>query len=172
VRDWWYPGHAFHQGPGYADARFHSDMYALWIFARMGAGNVFHPSQQFVPYEWIYLRRPDGKFVRSGDGQNWPTRMGSLLCASFYGDGYLLANSVDLVPDPNHRLFQFLWRDPDSKTVALSDNKLFELLWRDLDLKNRCRFPICLSPAIRDSLTAGWWRAPAGTSTASSPKCG
>src|SRR5208337_3239390 len=74
ARNWWYPGHAFTQGPGYANARFVSDMYATWIFARMGAGNVFSPSQQFVPYEWIYLRRPDGQFLRSGDGQNWPTQ--------------------------------------------------------------------------------------------------
>jgi hypothetical protein len=85
-------GHAFHQGPGYADARYVSDMYALWIFARMGAGNAFHPAQQFVPYEWIYLRRPDGAFIRAADGQNWPTRLGSLLPASYYGDGYILAN--------------------------------------------------------------------------------
>lgn len=25
VRNWWYAGGAFHQGPGYADARFQSD---------------------------------------------------------------------------------------------------------------------------------------------------
>jgi hypothetical protein len=59
ARNWWYPGGAFHQGSGYSDARFVSDMYAAFIFARMGAGNIFDKSQQFVPYEWIYLRRPD-----------------------------------------------------------------------------------------------------------------
>jgi heparin/heparan-sulfate lyase len=37
VRDWRYPGGAFHQGPGYADARFFSDMFPLWIFDRLGA---------------------------------------------------------------------------------------------------------------------------------------
>ncbi len=37
ARNWWYPSHAFNQGPGYADARFVSDMYAQWIFQRMGA---------------------------------------------------------------------------------------------------------------------------------------
>jgi Heparinase II C-terminal domain/Heparinase II/III-like protein len=134
VRNWWYPGGAFHQGPGYADARFQSDMYPLWIFDRMGAGNVFNPSQQFVPYEWIYLRRPDLKFIRSADGQNWPTRLGSLLTASYYGDGYILANFLkDPVADPEYKLLHFLWRD--SKPLRISDNTLFELLWREPDLK-------------------------------------
>jgi heparin/heparan-sulfate lyase len=136
ARAWWYPGHAFHQGPGYADARWVSDMYALWIFDRMGAGNVFHPAQQFVPYEWIYLRRPDGAFIRSADGQNWPTRLGSLLTASYYGDGYILADYLkDPVADPRNPLHQFLWRDPGPRSPAVSDTKLFEFLWRDPELK-------------------------------------
>jgi heparin/heparan-sulfate lyase len=132
ARAWWYPGHAFHQGPGYADARYVSDMYALWIFDRMGAGNVFHPAQQFVPYEWIYLRRPDGGFIRAGDGQNWPTRFGSLLAASYYGDGYILANYLkDPVADPRNPLYQFLWPDPGPRPAAVCDTRLWELLWRD-----------------------------------------
>lgn len=136
ARNWWYPGHAFNQGPGYADARFVSDMYASWIFHRMGADNIFNPSQQFVPYPWIYLRRPDDMFVRSGDGQNWPTRLGSLLCASYFGDGYLLANYLkDPVAEVTNKLYDFLWRDPDLKPFPISDTKLFEFLWRDLDLK-------------------------------------
>ncbi len=136
ARAWWYPGHAFHQGPGYSDARWVSDMYALWIFDRMGAGNVFHPAQQFVPYEWIYLRRPDNAFMRSADGQNWPTRLGSLLTASYYGDGYILTNYLkDPVADPANPLFQFLWPDPGPRPAAVCDTKLFELLWRDPQLK-------------------------------------
>jgi heparin/heparan-sulfate lyase len=138
ARSWWYPGHAFSQGPGYADARFLSDMYPLFMFDRMGAGNVFNPSQQFVPYEWIYLRRPDGKFIRSGDGQNWPTRLGTLLTASYYHDGYLLSNYlVDPEVPPDDPLFHFLWNDPESKYPRTSDNKIFEFLWRDPDLKPR-----------------------------------
>jgi hypothetical protein len=132
ARNWWYPSHAFNQGPGYADARFVSDMYAQWIFHRMGAGNVFDPSQQFVPYQWIYLRRPDGLFIRSGDGQNWPTRLGSLFTASYYGDGYTLANflqyptarpSTPLMTYDSRLddLFEFLWRDPDLKPLPLPD---------------------------------------------------
>jgi heparin/heparan-sulfate lyase len=138
VRNWWYPGGGFHQGPGYADARFASDMYATWIFDRMGAGDLFHPAQQFVAYEWIYLRRPDGGFVRSADGQNWPTRIGSLLCASRYHDGYILANYLkDPVADPANPLFQFFWREPGRKPPEIIEYALLQFLWRDPDLEPR-----------------------------------
>jgi hypothetical protein len=122
ARNWWYPGHAFHQGTAYSETRFVSDMYPLWIFDRLGAGNVFNPSQQFVPYQWIYIRRPDGQLLRAGDGQNRPPKLRSLLCASYYGDGYVLS---DYLKEPGinktDKIFEFLWRDPDLKPLPLAD---------------------------------------------------
>lgn len=122
IRNWWYPGHAFHQGSAYAETRFSSDMYPLWIFDRLGAGNIFHPAQQFVPYQWIYLRRPDGQLLRAGDGQSRPPKLRSLLCASYYGDGYVLSDYLKNPGiDPMSKLFEFLWRDPDLKPLPISD---------------------------------------------------
>jgi len=122
ARNWWYPGHAFHQGSAYAETRFSSDMYPLWIFDRLGAGNVFHPAQQFVPYQWIYLRRPDGQLLRAGDGQSRVPKLRSLLCASYYGDGYVLSDYLKNPGiDPMSKLFEFLWRDPDLKPLPISD---------------------------------------------------
>jgi heparin/heparan-sulfate lyase len=122
VRNWWYPGHAFHQGSAYAETRFSSDMYPLWIFDRLGAGNIFHPAQQFVPYQWIYMRRPDGQLLRAGDGQSRPPKLRSLLCASYYGDGYVLSDYLKNPGiDPMSKLFEFLWRDPDLKPLPISD---------------------------------------------------
>jgi heparin/heparan-sulfate lyase len=40
---------------------------SLWIFDRMGAGNVYNPEQRFVPYLWVYTARPDGQRLRAGD---------------------------------------------------------------------------------------------------------
>ena len=99
ARNWWYPGHAFHQGSAYAETRFVSDMYPLWIFDRLGAGNVYNPEQRYVPYQWIYMRRPDGQLLRSGDGQFKSPQLRSLLCASYYGDGYVLADYSEV---PRH----------------------------------------------------------------------
>ena len=75
-------------------------MYPLWIFDRLGAGPVYDPALQFVPYQWIYMRRPDGQLLRAGDGQSRPPKLRSLLNASYYKDPYVLA---DYLRDPRHR---------------------------------------------------------------------
>lgn len=122
ARNWFYPGHAYHQGDSYGSYRYASDLYPLWIFHRMGAGNVYDPAQQYVPYQWIYMRRPDGQLIRSGDtylhsrrpGQVWPLETATILSASFYGDGYVYG---EFLKEPSvsaeNKLFEFLWRDPN-----------------------------------------------------------
>jgi heparin/heparan-sulfate lyase len=134
ARNWFYPGHAHHQGTGYADARFVADMYPLFIFDRMGAGNIYNPEQQFVPYEYIYEHRPDGQYMRHGDGQNWPAYFGPLLCASYYHDGYLYANYLEKPGKPYPVVFAFLTKDPGD-TEPIPDYKIYEFLWRDPNLK-------------------------------------
>lgn len=121
ARNWFYPGHAYHQGDSYGSYRYASDLYPLWIFHRMGAGNVYDPAQQYVPYQWIYMRRPDGQLIRSGDtylhsrrpGQAWPLETATILSASYYGDGYVYG---EFLKEPSvsaeNKLFEFLWRDP------------------------------------------------------------
>ena len=122
ARNFWYKGHAFHQGSAYAETRCSSEMYPLWIFDRMGAGNVYDPSQQFVPYLWIYMRRPDGRLLRAGDGEGYRAYLRSLLNASYYGDGYVLS---DYLKRPGihgmNKLYELLWRDPDLVPLPISD---------------------------------------------------
>ncbi|MFB3828363.1 MAG: heparin/heparin-sulfate lyase HepB [Bryobacteraceae bacterium] len=122
ARNYWYAGHAFHQGSSYAETRFVSEMYPLWIFDRLGAGNVYSPSQQFVPYNWIYMRRGDGQLLRSGDGQSKEPKLRSLLCASYYGDPYVMADYLRAPGiDPMSKIFEFLWADPDLKPRPVSE---------------------------------------------------
>ena len=130
ARDWLYPGGAYHQGIAYADTRFGSEMYPLWFFDRMGFGNVYHPSQQFVPYHWIYMRRPDGKMMTSGDDFIWTPKLSSLLCASYYRDGYILADYLkdewpfEILKHATHpldQMFVLLWRDPELEPWDLSE---------------------------------------------------
>jgi heparin/heparan-sulfate lyase len=122
VRNWWYKGHAFHQGSSYAETRCSAELYPLWIFARLGAGPVYDPALQFVPYQWIYLRRPDGQLLRSGDGQSKPPKLRSLLNASFYKDPYVLADYLrDPSIDRQSLIFAFLWADPDLQPRPASE---------------------------------------------------
>jgi heparin/heparan-sulfate lyase len=121
-RNFWYEGHAFHQGSAYAETRISSELYPLWIFDRMGFSNIYNPAQQFVPYSWIYMRRPDGQLLRSGDGQSRRPELRDLLIASYYGDGYILG---DYLRDPGvgsmNRIYELLWRDPDLKPLPVTD---------------------------------------------------
>ncbi len=134
ARNWLYNGHAYHQGDSYGVHRFSWDTYPLWIFARLGAGNVYNPEQRFVPYLWTYSTRPDGQRLRAGDtfahsaqrGRPWSEYMGTLLTASFYGDAILLAQA-------------------DRQGVAGGNETLFEVLWRDVNLQPRSGTALPLS---------------------------
>jgi len=120
VRNWFYDGQAYHQGDSYGLHRFSWDTYPLWIFARLGAGNVYNPEQGQVPYLWVYATRPDGQRLRAGDtfshsaprGQPWEEFVGTLFSASYYGDGCLLSQYLrQRGVGANELLFEFLWRD-------------------------------------------------------------
>jgi Heparinase II/III-like protein/Heparinase II C-terminal domain len=121
VRNWFYPGNAYHQGDSYGPYRFQWDAFALFIFDRIGATNLFNPEQRFVPYSWLYLTRPDRQRLRSGDtfkdgnprGAPWGEELSTLLIASYYGDGVLLSEFLQQGgASDDETIFEFLWRDP------------------------------------------------------------
>lgn len=117
VRDWFYSGHAYHQGSGYNRVRYSADLFATWIFDRMGAGNVFNPDQAEIPYLWIYSRRPDGQYLGSGD-VNYSRRgvasmaLPGLLAGGYYKNEYF---NYQYEMNPNiasiDLFFEFLWKD-------------------------------------------------------------
>ena len=142
ARNWLYEGHAYHQGDSYGAHRFSWDTFPLWIFDRLGAGNVYNPEQRFVPYLWVYATRPDGQRLRAGDtfahsaprGQPWSEFGGTLLIASYYHDGVLL--------------------DQFQRQGSIAGNEaIFELLWRDTQLQPK---PAGTLPLSR------WFGAPFG----------
>lgn len=129
VRNWLYPGHAYHQGDSYGPYRYGWDTFALWIFDRMGAGNVFNPEQHYVPYYYIYGTRPDGQRLRGGDtfsgsaalGQSWSVGPGWVLAGSYYRDGVLIGEHDRLGKTRgNNGIFEFLWRDTSVKPQPVS----------------------------------------------------
>lgn len=99
ARNFEYESGMHSQGSSYGMYRYSFDLYALWMFDRMGLGNVFSPKQQFVPYHDIYTRRPDGQLLREGDdyqsvytspGVLWSSNIDSVfLSSSYYKDPYL-----------------------------------------------------------------------------------
>lgn len=128
VRNFTYAGENYHQGSGYVTVRFTNDLNSLWILDKMGAGAIYDPSQQYVLYDLIYRRRPDGQMMPAGDvnparrdrPQNYS--MPAMLAASYYDDPYL-AYEYDRKPDvePHMLMLELLWRDFDLKGKAPSD---------------------------------------------------
>jgi heparin/heparan-sulfate lyase len=130
ARNWFYNGHAYHQGDSYGTHRYSWDTYPLWIFDRLGAGNVYNPEQRFVPYLWVYTTRPDGQRLRSGDtfmtsrrrGQPWTEFMGALFTASYYHDGVLLSQFLQQGgTSDSEAIFEFLWRDTELTAQPIAD---------------------------------------------------
>jgi heparin/heparan-sulfate lyase len=117
ARNWFYPGHNYHQGSSYLNVRFSNDLIALWLFDKMGAGNVFNPEQQYVLYDVIYRRRPDGQVLPAGDvtpsaAKGVDYSLPAFLASSYYKDEYL---NYEFNRKPNveaHcKILEFLWRD-------------------------------------------------------------
>ena len=98
VRNWFYPGHAYHQGDSYGAHRFSWDTYPLWIFDRLGAGNVYNPEQRSFltcgstprgPMASGCARAtpsPTARRAASPGANTWAR----CFTASYYGDGVLL----------------------------------------------------------------------------------
>ena len=117
ARNFIYSGHNYHQGSSYANVRFSNDLISLWIMSRMGAGAIYDSAQQFVLYDFIYRRRPDGQVLPAGDTN--PNRKGvanyalpALLAYSYYKDCYLAYEYERTKKIDNHCLiFDILWKD-------------------------------------------------------------
>ena len=127
VRNFIYSGHNYHQGTGYVNVRFSNDLFSLWILDRMGAGAIYDSSQQFVLYDFIYRRRPDGQVMPAGDVN--PNRksvpsysLPAMLASSYYKDEYLAYEYKRKPRLESHCcIFDILWRDFDLKAKAPND---------------------------------------------------
>ncbi|MDL2211152.1 DUF4962 domain-containing protein [Bacteroides sp. OttesenSCG-928-M17] len=127
VRNYTYAGGNYHQGTGYVNVRFSNDLFSLWILDRMGAGAVYDPSQQFVLYDFLYRRRPDGQVIPAGDinpnRKNSPSySLPAMLAYSYYKDEYL-AHEFQRKPslEAHCLMFDILWRDLDIVPKAPTD---------------------------------------------------
>lgn len=123
-----YASHTHHQGDSYGPYRFQWEMYASWLFRRMGAGHVFSAEQQFVPYRWMYTREPDGELVRDGDTTQrtapfeayWTDPISLMLTAGYYGDAMINGEFQRVYPGKRNidDIWLLLLHDPDLAAQA------------------------------------------------------
>jgi heparin/heparan-sulfate lyase len=85
----------------------------------MGAGSIYSPDLQYVCYDFLYRRRPDGLFLPAGDvnhvrGTVESFALPAMLAASYYHDPYLAFEySRRTNIDAHCRILELLWRDFD-----------------------------------------------------------
>ena len=102
AREFNYPSGYHHQGNGYGTYRLQFDQWAQWLFKRMSNVDVFSPLLGKMPYNYIYLHRPDGRYMVDGDNFTDLAKKGDglgkyqcddlislLFAASYYGDPVL-----------------------------------------------------------------------------------
>ena len=127
VRNYIYSGHNYHQGTSYFNVRFSNDLISLWILDRMGAGAIYDSSQQFVLYDMLYRRRPDGQVMPAGDvnpnRRNIPSySLPAMLAYSYYKDEYLAYEYQRKPSIESHCLiFDILWKDLTLEAKAPND---------------------------------------------------
>lgn len=107
-RDYWYRSHTHHQGDSYGNYRYAWEMVFQWIMRRLTGRTVFSAEGEFVPYQWIYARRPDGQMFRDGDnyqepgatlGAYWKNDLtATFYSANFYGNRFVKAQYIAADP--------------------------------------------------------------------------
>ena len=128
VRNYTYKGQNYHQGSSYFNVRFTNDLNSLWILDKMGAGAIYDPSQQYVLYDMIYRRRPDGQMMPAGDCNPAPRNkpqsysQPAMLASSYYNDPYI-AYEYERKPstEPHMLMLELLWRNFDLKGKTPDD---------------------------------------------------
>ncbi len=129
VRNYIYKGQNYHQGTGYVTVRFSNDLISQWIFKKMGVENVYVPDMQYVLYDFIYRRRPDGHVIPAGDvnpgNRKKPNSydLPAMLAASYYNDPYLDYEYKTYRPnlEPHCHIFELLWRNFDLQPKSPED---------------------------------------------------
>ncbi|MEF3310626.1 carbohydrate binding domain-containing protein [Paenibacillus sp. GYB004] len=123
ARNFWYLSGMHHQGASYGfGVRYTPELWAQWLFDRMGHGSVFVPEQGDVILRGIYSRRPDGQMLVDGDtgtghnnapGVYWKYTPALMLAASYYKDPYLLDEFKRQYTPGSDLLSEILFVEPE-----------------------------------------------------------
>lgn len=136
ARKFFYPAGYHHQGSSYGGFRLQCELYATFLFDRMGYPMVFGEDQKKVPYFALYTRRPDGQIMRDGDDHAWRRRSGlylssngpsDLLSASYFKDPVIMGEAMRELKgfgNTDDYLFEFLLADPSVKPEPLDKQPL------------------------------------------------
>ncbi len=132
ARNFWFRSDMDSQGDSYSTGTLENGMYCSWIFSKLGIKDVFTTDQQYLPYRWIYTRRPDGQLLRDGDsficdqfrpGSYWKFPVPLILSSSYYKNPYVMDElkrqyETNIMEEP---IFEFLFYDPDIPSKSIKN---------------------------------------------------
>lgn len=131
ARNFWYLSGMHQQGITYGfGVRYEPELWAQWLFERMGHGSVFVPEQGDVIYRGLYMRRPDGQMFVDGDTNNgstkapgtyWTYTPALMLAASYYKDPHMQSELMRQYVSGSDPLKEILFFDPDLPTASPDD---------------------------------------------------
>lgn len=104
VRNYFSKAHMHYQGDAYGFYRYTFELWSQAVIKKMSGKNLFCDEHGKMAYEWLYIRRPDGQFLRIGDdfneaklfkGQYWDENYPAMFLASnLYGDEYIKQEAI------------------------------------------------------------------------------
>ncbi len=135
-RNYWYQSHSYHEGTQYSNYRYTFDLWFQQLIYRMTGIDIYTPDSEFVGYQYLYKRMPDGLFLAEGDVE--AIRMNRLpqyqsytagiiaanIASNFYKNPYLKKEVIRLTSGYQQRvdwLNYFLFNDHDLQPRAISE---------------------------------------------------
>ncbi len=122
MRRFEYQSPRHNQGVSYGPYRYGWDLHSAWLFRRMSGRPVFDDNLGGVYYQWLYMRVPNHRALRDGDGfsDSQPANLGltTLLNYAYTADpvvkwDFLRQGGLDSDP-----VMVLLLNDPDLKPAA------------------------------------------------------
>jgi heparin/heparan-sulfate lyase len=119
MRRFEYQSPRHNQGISYGPYRFAWDLHAAWLFHRMTGKPVFDGNISDVYRFWLYMRLPNGRMLRDGDGfsDGRPANLGStpLLACAYNLDPIIKGDLERQGGPPGEPMLFLLLNDPDLK---------------------------------------------------------
>ena len=100
AREFNYPSGYHHQGNAYGTYRLQCDQWAQWLFKKMSNVDVFRPLLGKMPYNALYLRRPDGRYMVDGDNFTDLAQAGDGLGKYECDDLFAVLSTASYYDDP------------------------------------------------------------------------
>ncbi len=131
VRNYAYQSMTFSEGPSYGRFRYAFDLICAYLFRGMGYDNVYDSAQKNPAYGLLYARKPDGKYIPTGDDV---TKSVYGYDAS-YASVFFMAGNLYQDPYLKREYYRNLQGGKSTSTVISDVSAVMHLIMNDVDVE-------------------------------------